>query len=437
MSREAKIGFFLGLTFLILALFIFIIGDLSRLFKPSGYLLLSSFDSALGIDKHTAVRMAGVKIGYVKEIELAYNRALIKLSIFPGIKIPRDSKAYLASLGLLGERYIEILPGQEKIPCQPGDEIASLPSVSFDQIGLMLISIGEEIKELSSTWQRLVGPQEKENFALILKNLASVSQEMSQLLKSTQPYLEKKLQSFSAEIAEFNSEVRKLVQQLQNLATSLEEFLDLNRDNFQESLANFREISERLKGNVAKLDQIINRLESGQGTLGKLLQNPELYEQTQRTVDRLANLAEKMASANLTPEIRADYLLSSQKLRGELSLSFWTKGHERPQFFSLGLVREPKTAGFLWNLQGGLKLGTVQARAGFFESELGVGLDFSPLANHLFFSLESFAFNREMGPKWRFLSRYYLGRNFYFTIGVDDLGVANHRNLILGLGVRR
>ncbi len=437
LSREAKIGLFLGVTLLILALFIFVVGDLSRLFKPAGYPLLCSFDSALGIEKHTTIRLAGVKIGYVKDIKLVENRALITMSIYPEIKVPRDSKAFLASLGLLGERHIEILPGKEKVSLLPGEEMSSLPSVSFDQLGSQLISIGEAIKETSSSLRRLMGPEEKEKLSLTLNNLASISEEVQSLLESSRPQIEKGVASFSLTTEELGLEIKRLSQKLQEVASSLEELIEVNRDQIHKSLTAISELSEKLKNTVENLDRLIDRLEKGEGTLGRLLNDPSLYDHAQKTVSKASSLTEKLAAVNFEPDIRADYLVSLRKLRGGLSLSFWPGRRENQKFFAFGLVRDPNREGFLWNFQSGLKIGAFQGRAGIIESELGVGIDAGPLANRLFLSIEGFNFNRSDGAKWRLFSRLELFNDFYLTFGVDDLGVKSKRSLLLGFGARK
>lgn len=437
LSREAKIGLFLGITLLILALFIFVVGDLSRLFKPTGYPLRCSFDSALGIEKHTVIRLAGVKIGYVKDIQLVENRAQVTMNIYPAVKIPRDSKAYLASLGLLGERYIEILPGKEKVAFLPGEEMPSLPSVSFDQLGLLLVSIGEEIKEVSSTLRRFLGPEEKEKLSLVLDNLASIGQEMQSLLESSRPQIEKGVAGFSRTSDELGSEIKRLSLKLQEVASSLEEFIEINRDEIQKTLTTFSELSEKLKNTAENFDLLVNRLEKGEGTMGRLLHDPDLYDQAQKTISQASTLTEKLTAINFEPDIKADYLVSPRKIRGGLSLSLWPGGKENQSFFTFGLVRDPNQDGFLWNFQGGLKIGTFRGRAGIIESELGVGIDAGPVVNRLFLSVEGFDFNRSQGPRWRLFSRYELFRNFYFTLGVDDLGVRSKRSLLLGFGARR
>ena len=136
--QEIKIGLFLAIALAIIMLFIFVVGDLSTLFEKKGYPLYTYYDSVAGLEKRTVVRLAGVKVGYVQDIRLKGSQAEVEMSIDPDIKIRRDSRATLASLGLLGEKYVEILPGEDDRMVQPGDTIASLPTVRFDQLGIML-----------------------------------------------------------------------------------------------------------------------------------------------------------------------------------------------------------------------------------------------------------------------------------------------------------
>ena len=60
MTRETRIGIFVGAALLILAVFIFIVGDLATLFRKPGYPLSVEFTSAAGLEKRAPVKMAGV-----------------------------------------------------------------------------------------------------------------------------------------------------------------------------------------------------------------------------------------------------------------------------------------------------------------------------------------------------------------------------------------
>lgn len=90
-----------------------------------GYELTASFRSAQGVLVGTDVRMAGVRIGAVTEVRLNPQtfRADTTLSVRDGIVVPDDSTALIASEGLLGGNFMEIVPGGSFDNLEPGDEI--------------------------------------------------------------------------------------------------------------------------------------------------------------------------------------------------------------------------------------------------------------------------------------------------------------------------
>ncbi len=91
----------------------------------NSYELRASFRSLNGISVGTDVRLAGVKIGAVTKIRLNSEtyRADTTFSIGEGLKIPDDSAVVVASEGLLGGNFIEIIPGGSLFYLEPGDEI--------------------------------------------------------------------------------------------------------------------------------------------------------------------------------------------------------------------------------------------------------------------------------------------------------------------------
>lgn len=116
-NLELKVGIFAFIGLVILTLAVFAIGEI-YIFRP-GYLIKVSFTFAGGIDIGAVVRVAGIEVGEVKDIELSYDskegKAKIILLVWldRDVRIPRDSRAYVNVLGLIGETYLEIVPGED------------------------------------------------------------------------------------------------------------------------------------------------------------------------------------------------------------------------------------------------------------------------------------------------------------------------------------
>ena len=90
-----------------------------------GYELNASFRSLEGVSIGTDVRLAGVKIGTVTDVELNPEtyRADTTFSVAEGISIPDDSAVVISSEGLLGGNFVELMPGGSPFYFDPDEEI--------------------------------------------------------------------------------------------------------------------------------------------------------------------------------------------------------------------------------------------------------------------------------------------------------------------------
>ena len=107
----------------------------------------ASFRSAEGVGIGTDVRLAGVKVGSVLDMELdpATFRAETQFSIQDNVLLPDDSAVIISSEGLLGGSYVEILPGGSPFNLEPGAEIEDTQSsVSIVQLLLKFVSGDDE-----------------------------------------------------------------------------------------------------------------------------------------------------------------------------------------------------------------------------------------------------------------------------------------------------
>ncbi len=121
MSREShlelKVGGFVFLAVIALAFFVASVTDLSMFQKGNSMQVIFSF--ANGLKSAAPVRLAGVEAGLVKNMQVFTDdndgkktKVRVNIRINQGIEIPADSKVTINQLGLLGEKYVEIVPGK-------------------------------------------------------------------------------------------------------------------------------------------------------------------------------------------------------------------------------------------------------------------------------------------------------------------------------------
>jgi phospholipid/cholesterol/gamma-HCH transport system substrate-binding protein len=124
--RESRTEVAVGAAVLIAAAAFLAYGlQASGLRTGGGYDVTASFRSVEGVSPGTDVRMSGVSIGQVADVQLDLTnfRAVTRMVIRDGIPLPDDSSAVVASEGLLGGTFVEIVPGGSLDNLAPGAEI--------------------------------------------------------------------------------------------------------------------------------------------------------------------------------------------------------------------------------------------------------------------------------------------------------------------------
>jgi len=116
----------------------------SQLRSVSGYELSADFSRVDGIRQGSDVRIGGIKIGSVtaEELDPKTFLALVRMSIDPKVQLPDDTVAEIISAGLLGDKYMSLVPGGSDAVIPPGGKIKyTQSSVSLENlVGQMIFS---------------------------------------------------------------------------------------------------------------------------------------------------------------------------------------------------------------------------------------------------------------------------------------------------------
>ena len=149
---ELKVGIFVFTGLLVLAVFILSIGDFKTM--TTGYELNFIFNFANGVKIGAPVRFAGVDIGEVKAIDFVYSaddpkpKVRIVCSINNDIKVPVDSSIWVNTLGLLGEKYIEIMPGKEfNNTLTPKGSLVGVDPIPMQDVSVLAKGIAQNLND--------------------------------------------------------------------------------------------------------------------------------------------------------------------------------------------------------------------------------------------------------------------------------------------------
>jgi phospholipid/cholesterol/gamma-HCH transport system substrate-binding protein len=126
---EIVIGLFLVLGLVAFGWLALRLGEVSWLTGGSTYTLYAEFENISGIKTGSEVQIAGVSVGSVAELRLnEEGKAIAAFKLNKGVQIPKDSIASVKSQGIIGDKFIRIMPGGDKASYQSGETIVDTES---------------------------------------------------------------------------------------------------------------------------------------------------------------------------------------------------------------------------------------------------------------------------------------------------------------------
>lgn len=137
--------------------------DAAEVRRVSGYELVARFERVDGIAVGGDVRLGGIKVGSVTNMTLDPKTYLaeVRISVDPAIKVPEDTVAMVSSTGLLGDKFLALVPGGEEKMLRPGGVIRyTQSSVSIENLlGQFMFSQGGADKKPGEGAGSQGGPQ--------------------------------------------------------------------------------------------------------------------------------------------------------------------------------------------------------------------------------------------------------------------------------------
>lgn len=272
-SNEVKIGL-TALAALIVAVIGFSIMRDVELFKTSTVLYVK-YNDVSELTAGNIVSFKGYKIGSVRERELLQDDSiLVALNIDEGIQIPKGSSAILTSQGLLGGKYINIIKSDQEELLQDGNFIKGSVDVGMldsfaeqgDLISKQVISSVDGISILVDNLNETLNEENRDNIAGVLSNLQMMSDDLNGLVEEEKENLSASIQS-----------VKNTLGNLEGLTTENKEELEALIKNLESASRNLDSLSVELQKNSVGLNQILETINRGEGSLGKLIADPSLY----------------------------------------------------------------------------------------------------------------------------------------------------------------
>lgn len=323
-SNELRVGI-MFITGLILGVLVFI--SLSR-WKQGAHTF--SFDiqfaNVQGLQRGAEVRVSGVKVGFVEDIDLKSeerNRVVLHVRVQKNVEVHAND-VYIIGIGsLVGERFVEVDPGPANNRGEvvsAGDVVAGTTLPDFDSVVANANALVDQLKTVTANVNAALGPENQQNLAATLSNLRVTSANASKLTAE-----------LTRVLAKSESSVNLILANLSDVSTDLRQVSDsltpqLRNATFLKNLDTASANLTRITGRVSSLvDTISNVLEDKDlaASLRKTLQNLQtasadleaIMGQAKTATGSLPTIVQNMATASAElPKITANVQTASAEL---------------------------------------------------------------------------------------------------------------------------
>ena len=259
---KVRLGLFIigGLALFVLA--IFIIGKQQNLFNPV-FKISANFRNVSGLQVGNNVRFTGINVGTVDNIKIINDSTVwVEMLIRKDIQqfIKSDCEVAVGSEGLIGDRLLIVTYGSPEAPMvRNGQKLASKEPVETDAIIASLQTSAENVEVITK------------QLAEIMRDINSGKGTMGRLIQDSV-------------IAE---NINLTIKNFKNSSEGLDETIELTRENVFAFMESLQKTVAKTEVASNQLGEIMVKINSGQGTLGMLIQDTTLSENLDETIFNL------------------------------------------------------------------------------------------------------------------------------------------------------
>lgn len=364
-SSEVKVGAFALGGAVVLAGIITFMGAFS--FGKKGYELRIDYPQVSGLMPGHVVRYAGVQVGTVKKLNVATDKVEVVAEIDENIKIPQGSVFGIAADGIMGEKYVNVVPpakmGQGFIA--EGSTVKGMPGGGMDEFFANSGDLAARIENIAVAFENIFGDKEvQQSMKDGFRNMRDISENMNTFTKVMAEVAVANQQDISRMI----NQVSELSQRMNGTASHIESIM-AGVDNNGETGRNIAAIAENMAQTSQRMENIVQVLET-------VAQDPVTQQSLKET---LVNVKETSAKAN-----KILGTLTEAKISADVGYA--AKGGDWRG--NLGVTLQPSDEAFVYmggydigeankfDFIVGRQLGSAGVSMGAMQGEFGVGLSY-------------------------------------------------------------
>ena len=239
-------------------------------FQQSNFTFNVVFNDLQGLDVSDDVKMLGKRIGRVTGTKIIGQKIAAELTIDNSFafKIPIDSEIEITQTDIMGSKYISIYPGKDNNKFILDNETIAGKNA---EVASLTKDIGDLAKRLNETFSG----EQKQQIVNTISNIESTSSQIEEFISVNKDFITE----------EDKNNLHELLSNINSISFSLNKIINDESDNLKKSVESFNEfmtkvpsMSEEVDVLISDLSEIIKNINSGDGSLSKLLNRADLYD---------------------------------------------------------------------------------------------------------------------------------------------------------------
>jgi phospholipid/cholesterol/gamma-HCH transport system substrate-binding protein len=297
-TLETRLGIFFALALVVAVLVLEMVGAAD--FFKGGYTITGSFRNAQELKKGDPVKIAGVEIGRVESIRLESGRALVTMKIQKKFEIRTDARAAIKFTGLMGNNFVAIEGGTPEAPRLESGTLQTYEQPDLSALMAKLEGVASGVENLTKSFST-------DNISTLLGPLTDFVKQNSAPLTAVIG----NMKTVSDSIAGGRGTVGRLIMDdaLYNATFS-------TITNLQYAGADIKNLTGQADAMLRDVRGLIDGINQGKGTLGRLTKDESLYTETTLAMSNLREILQKLnrGEGSVGKLINDDTFLKNAKL---------------------------------------------------------------------------------------------------------------------------
>lgn len=430
MNAEAKVGAFTIGGLMMLCATTFSLGNFN-FGSNENYTLYAGFKQVIGLEPQAAVMLAGVPIGKVTEIKNDGAGVTVTMEINEKAQIPSNPVVTVASSGVMGEKFISILP-QKSVGgalVKNGDYLYGSDEAGMDSMFEGMNKVLEKVDQLVMSMNQIIGdPTFQQSMIDMSENMKNASDHMNGLMNTLDRMAAANEGNVNQMAQQLNSALGSLeatMQTVEHMANSMDNLVSDPQaaEDLKSTLANISAASGNIAHMAENMDSVIGDKETAADMKATIHNAKNLTERADKMLGKVSGAVDNASSIEVTPSVDVKYSGSADDWNTDFNVDV------SKDDVSLVLGVEDIGDGDHVNAQVGKHYKDLSARAGIIAGKPGVGLDYN-IGSRLRVTAEAYDPNDETV---RLKSQYKIADSTYLLGEWHDVNDSDKRAAYFGL----